>query len=130
MLYHYQRLVLLKSDFLISIENGDIENYVIFECQASAHSLICINKAFVIAKPSGIEDQSMMHKMVIYLAGLVHVSIASVSRENVDRSLNLLIEASKLITYGPKFEEELLKCRGDYRFAVGLLRRFRNCNVY
>jgi hypothetical protein len=129
MLYHYQRLILLKHDFITKMKTGQVNSIQVIESKSSAISLVSINKAFITSTPSGIEDQSVMHKMVIYIAGLVIAAIGT-SGEDVDEYLKVLIKASGMISTGPRLEGGLEKCREDKSLALGLLASFRNSNVY
>jgi hypothetical protein len=129
MLYHYERIILLKHDFITKISCGDIQSIQVIEIRNSAVSIVAINKAFITSTPSGIEGQGLLHKMVIYIAGLVFAVIGACG-EDVDEYLQILIRASGMISTGPRYEDELEKCKQDKRLAVGFLKKFRNSIVY
>jgi hypothetical protein len=142
MVYHHQRLSLLKSRFISAIEgilSQSTEPYyalpiidsTIVECIASASAITKTNNEFVIAKPNSIERQSAPQSMFNYQAALYHCCVAAITGQTsvMVSILNIHIEAIKMVQIGPKFEQ-LQECLLNPGLAIDLLKKFVNCRVH
>jgi ATP adenylyltransferase/5',5'''-P-1,P-4-tetraphosphate phosphorylase II len=141
MVYHHQRLSLLKTRFVTAIEviaslpagtyTLPITESTIVECIASATAITSINQVFVITKPQSIERESAPQSMFNYQAALYHCCVAAVTGET-SRMISIVsihLEAIEMVRNGPRFEQ-LKECLLNPKVAIDLLKRFVNCRVH
>ena len=150
MLYHHQRLVLLRFRFITAINDmiaanaaaeqllGSKSNQIlpitdqtIIECLNSASAITAINRAFIVSKPTGIEDKSTVHKMLVYHSALYHCCAAAATGDvfSMIPIVSIHVEAMKMIVRGPNFDK-LQNCFADPAKAIRYLKGFVNCWVY
>ena len=126
MLYYYLRIFIVRFQFLEKIREGikhgirSLDDPILKETYDSNMMLTSIHRSFTISRPGGIENQSVFHKLIVYLGGLYHCCFSALldDRDYLDKHIPVHLEAIKMIPKGPPYLDMLGRYRDEPADAI------------
>lgn len=122
--YHYYRLLLMRTEFLIAIDHAgsNVENIAIRECQKSMQAILEINVSFLeILKLEMDDESSLFQKHCVFACGLFYCSLGG---QGLYRVMDILIGTLTVITRGQSYSV-LSECVVTPGKAIALLKTLK-----